>query len=137
MNQQPAYGLEDSTYLAAGGQRGIRQLVDNFYDIMGNDPAYQTIFDLHPVDIEVSRDKLALFLSGWMGGPRPFVEKYGPIRIPQVHQHLAITEIERDLWLACMARALDQQGYAQSLVDYLNQQFFIPADRIRQACANA
>lgn len=129
------YGEQDTTFRGAGGEVGIRKLVDSFYDLMGEDPKYKTIFDWHPDELEISRDKLALFLCGWMGGPKPFVEKYGPIRIPVVHQHLAVTEVERDLWLDCMARALAKQGYAQALVDYLNAQFFIPADRIRQACS--
>lgn len=133
MKQQLNYGIADATYLAAGAQQGIRQLVDCFYDLMGSDVKYKTIFDWHPHDLEVSRDKLALFLCGWMGGPRPFIEKYGSIQIPAVHRHLQITELERDLWLDCMGRALAQQGYPAELVDYLMQQLFIPADRIRQA----
>ena len=129
------YGKGDATFQAAGGVDGIRKLVDSFYDLMGEDPQYSRIFNWHPQDIEESRDKLALFLCGWMGGPRPFVEKYGPIAIPVVHRHLDITEVERDMWLDCMRRALEEQDYPEDLVEYLNQQFFIPADRIRQACS--
>jgi hemoglobin len=101
---------------------------------MGSDPRYRVIFDWHPADKEEARDKLALFLCGWMDGPRPFVEKYGPIRIPDAHKHLRITAVERDLWLECMGRALCQQDYPAALVDYLLRQLYIPAERIRQAC---
>ena len=128
------YGKDDATFQAAGGIEGIRKLVDSFYDLMGEDPQYQRIFNWHPDDMEESRDKLALFLCGWMGGPRPFVEKYGSIAIPVVHRHLDVTEVERDMWLDCMRRALDEQDYPADLVEYLNRQFFVPADRIRQAC---
>jgi hemoglobin len=131
------YGSEDATYQAAGGQVGIRKLVDAFFDIMGGDPKYRVIYDWHPEDRETSRDKLALFLCGWMGGPKPFIEKYGSIRIPVVHQHLQVTEVERDLWLDCMLRAMKQQGYPNALVDYLTKQFFIPAERVRQACMDS
>jgi hemoglobin len=134
MAPQPEYGHEDSTYRAAGEQAGIRKLVDSFFDIMGSDPRYRVIFDWHPADKEEARDKLALFLCGWMDGPRPFVEKYGPIRIPDAHKHLRITAVERDLWLECMGRALCQQDYPAALVDYLLRQLYIPAERIRQAC---
>ena len=58
------YGSEDATYQAAGGQAGIRKLVDCFFDIMGTDPKYRVIYDWHPDDRETSRDKLALFLCG-------------------------------------------------------------------------
>jgi hemoglobin len=132
---QPAeYGSGDATYQAAGRQIGIRKLVDCFFDIMGGDPKYATIYDWHPEDKEMARDKLALFLCGWMGGPKPFIEKYGSIRIPEVHKHLAITALERDLWLDCMARALAEQDYPSALVEYLLQQLSIPAERVRQAC---
>jgi hemoglobin len=134
MAQQDAYGHEDNTYRAAGEQVGIRRLVDSFFDIMADDPRYAVIYNWHPADKEESRDKLALFLCGWMGGPKPFVAKYGPISIPNVHRHLQITEVERDLWLECMGRALHQQDYPPTLIDYLLRQLFIPAERIRQVC---
>ena len=134
MAQQLDYGHGDSTYRAADGQAGIRKLVDSFFDLMGSDPRYRVIFDWHPQNKEEARDKLALFLCGWMGGPKPFVEKYGPIRIPQAHQHLSITALERDLWLECMGHALQRQDYPAALKDYLLRQLYIPAERIRQAC---
>lgn len=137
MTQQDAYGHADNTYRAAGEQAGIRRLVDCFFDTMAGDPRYTIIYHWHPANKEESRDKLALFLCGWMGGPRPFVEKYGPISIPKVHRHLQITEVERDLWLECMGRALHQQDYPPTLIEYLLRQLFIPAERIRQACVGA
>jgi hemoglobin len=134
MAQPVQYGNGDTTYQAAGQQIGIRKLVDCFFDIMASDPKYAIIYHWHPVDKEISRDKLALFLCGWMGGPKPFIEKYGPIRIPVAHKHLDITAVERDLWLDCMARALAEQDYPPALVEYLLQQLYIPAERVRQAC---
>jgi hemoglobin len=101
---------------------------------MASDSKYATIYHWHPEDKEMSRDKLALFLCGWMGGPKPFIEKYGTIRIPDAHKHLDITAVERDLWLDCMARALAEQDYPPALVEYLRQQLYIPAERVRQVC---
>ena len=134
MTQQTQYGNGDATYQAAGGQTGIRRLIDCFFDIMASDSRYATIYHWHPEDKEESRDKLALFLCGWMGGPKPFIEKYGSIRIPEAHKHLDITTVERDLWLECMARALSEQDYPSALVEYLQHQLFIPAERVRQVC---
>ena len=84
------YGHGDATFRAAGGEQGIRQLVDSFYDIMSEKPQYERIFRWHP-DPHEARDKLARFLCGWMGGPRRYHEKYGAISIPKVHAHLAVT----------------------------------------------
>jgi hemoglobin len=132
MSKQPPYGSGDTTYRCAGGEAGIRKLVDSFYDIMSQDPKYQRIWDWHPGDNEVSRDKLTRFLCAWMGGPRLFSKKYGAISIPSAHAHLGVTEVERDLWLGCMAEALAQQDYPDSLVEYLLKELAVPAERIRQ-----
>jgi len=80
---------------------------------------------------------VAGLMCGWMGGPKPFVEKYGPIPMPPTHKHLRIIALERDLWLECMGRALRQQNYPTALIDYLLRQLYIPAERIRQACDGA
>lgn len=126
------YGQGDNTYQAAGGQAGIRRLVDCFYDRMGTDPAFQRIHDWHP-DETLAREKLALFLCGWMGGPRLFRERFGTISIPLVHAHLPVTAVERDMWLACMQYALAQQpDYPESLKVYLLEQLAVPAERVRQ-----
>lgn len=127
----PQYGTSDATFQAAGGVAGISQLVDAFYDIMASDLEYATIMAWHPKDNRLSRDKLARFLCGWMGGPPRYREKYGPISIPGVHAHLHVTERERDQWLGCMARALVQQGYPDDLVAYLLKHLYVPAERVR------
>ncbi|MFK8021809.1 MAG: group II truncated hemoglobin [Pseudomonadales bacterium] len=128
------YGQGDSSSQAAGREAGIRKLVDDFYNIMSNDVRYQTIYAWHPENTEQSRDKLARFLCGWMGGPRLYQERYGPISIPGVHAHLRVTEVERDLWLQCMNDALSKQQYSDEFKDYLITQLAIPAERIRQTC---
>ena len=60
------------------------------------------------------------------GGRRLFSEKYGRISIPSAHAHLGVTAVERDLWLDCMARALAQQDYPESLVGYLLKEWRCP-----------
>ena len=135
MSETPKYGTDDATFQAAGGEPGIRRLVDAFYDIMDSDARFAEIRNMHPDDLEVSRDKLARFLCGWMGGPRRYREKYGPITIPGAHAHLGVTAKERDQWLTCMGDALATQDYPESLVHYLLEQLAVPAERIRQVNA--
>ncbi len=126
-----AYGDGDATFRACGGVEGIRRLVDAFYEQIDTLPEAKRIRDLHPPDLEIARDKLARFLSGWTGGPRLYSEKYGPIKIPMVHQHLPVGAMERDAWLLCMERALADQPYPDDLKLYLLEQLFVPAERIR------
>ncbi len=129
-----SFGKSDNTFQAVGGEEGIRKLVDTFYEIMGSSPAFNTIWRWHPKDKQISRDKLAAFLSGWMGGPRRYQEQFGSISIPQAHAHLPVTEVERDMWLACMRETLERLAYPEQLVHYLMQQLAIPAERIRLTC---
>ena len=63
----------------AGGEVGIRDLVDAFYDEMDSADYATTIRNMHPQDLEISRDKLARFLCGWLGGENRYREKYGVI----------------------------------------------------------
>lgn len=127
------YGSEDATYQAAGEYEGIKQLVDDFYDIMSELKESEQVRDMHPDDLEVSRDKLTRFLCAWTGGPRLYREKYGPISIPQAHSHLTIGSAERDAWLLCMKKALAKQGYPQDFQEYMITQLAVPAERCRNS----
>ncbi|MCY4051173.1 MAG: group II truncated hemoglobin [Gammaproteobacteria bacterium] len=128
------YGKGDNSYRAAGGTRGIYKLVDRFFDYMDHLPEARKIREMHPQKLDESRDKLARFLCGWLGGPKIYQEKYGPISIPGVHQHLEIAVSERDAWLKCMSLALEEQPYDPDFRSYLIQQLSIPAERIRTVC---
>lgn len=128
---QPAYGVGETSFLSAGGIDGIRVLVDHFYDAMEDLPVAARIRKMHPDDLAVSRDKLARFLCGWLGGPKLYSEKYGSIRIPHAHAHMAIGSEERDAWLACMEHALTLMDYRDDFKTYLMAQLFVPAERCR------
>ncbi len=126
------YGIEDASFQAAGGEVGIRKLVDGFFDRMGSDPRFAVIHEMHPEDKEMSRDKLARFLCGWLGGPKLFQEKYGGISIPRVHEHLAIATPERDQWLTCMRETVAEQPFDAKFKTYLMEQLFVPAEGVRR-----
>ena len=64
------FGVEDASYQAVGKEPGVRALVKDFYRIMGENPKYARLRAMHKNDIDVSEDKLASFLCGWLGGPR-------------------------------------------------------------------
>ena len=101
---------------------------------MEHNKAYRTIWDLHTQEREVMRDRLALFLCMWSGGPKLYIEKYGSINIPKVHAHLPVNKTEVQQWLNCMREALVIQQYPQDLIDYLIINFTIPAEKIRKTC---
>lgn len=125
------YGEGDTSFQAAGGEEGIRKLANAFYDAMEQQPEAAVILKMHMTDLDVSRDKLARFLCGWLGGPKLYSEKYGPIQIPKAHGHLDIGTKERDAWLKCMELALAQQPYAEAFKRYMLKELFTPANRSR------
>ena len=127
----PLYGHEDTSFRTAGQYEGVKQLVDDFYDIMSSAPEGAQIVRMHPKDLSISRDKLTRFLCGWLGGPKLYSEKYGSIAIPMAHSHLRIRTGERDAWLFCMKQAIDKQPYADSFKTYLYEQLSVPAERTR------
>ncbi|MGR9089637.1 MAG: group II truncated hemoglobin [Gammaproteobacteria bacterium] len=126
----PTFGIGDASYQAAGGESGIRDLVDAFYAEMEIEPAAASVRSMHPADLDTSRDKLARFLCGWLNGPNRYREKYGPISIPGSHAHLSIGPAERDAWLLCMERAIAQQPYSDAFRHYLYAQLSVPANRV-------
>lgn len=137
VGEKPVYGQGGASYQAAGAEAGVRKLVDAFYDLMERDARFNTIDTMHPPDRATSRDKLATFLCGWLGGPRLYREKYGAIGIPRVHGHLPITEEERDQWLTCMEEAVAAQDFAGDFKLYLMEQLYVPAEAVRRRCSEA
>jgi hemoglobin len=135
-DQRP-YGEADASFNAAGGESGIRALVDDFYYLMDTLPEARRIREMHPEVLDVSIDKLARFLCGWLGGPRLYREKYGPIALPRAHQHLPIDSADRDAWLTCMERAVAKQPFADDFKRYLYEQLSVPAERIRRVCEDS
>jgi hemoglobin len=131
-NRFSEYGDGDSSFRAAGGTAGIERLVDDFYRSMDESPGARVIRRMHPKDLSVARDKLARFLSGWLGGPNRYKDKYGAISIPGVHARFPIGVSERDAWLDCMRTAVAAQPYEPRFVEYLLEQLAFPAERIRQ-----
>lgn len=125
------FGEEDNSFQSAGAFEGLQRLSASFYGFMDTLPQAKTIRGMHPHEQGESIDKLARFLCGWLGGPKLYREKYGPIAIPRAHAHLAIGSPERDAWLLCMERALAEQPYADDFRAYMLRELFKPADRSR------
>jgi hemoglobin len=131
------YGVMDASFKAAGEEAGIRKLVDAFYHEMETLSQGKHIRAMHKDNLDTIKDKLSLFLMGWLGGPREYSAKYGGISIPMVHQHLVIGEEERDAWLYCMQQALNYQDYDEDFKTYLIKQLAVPAQRIMQVSQRA
>jgi hemoglobin len=131
MSGDSVNSTQTTAYVLIGGAESIRQLVDRFYDLMELEPAYAVIRQLHPADLSTSRDKLYLFLTGWMGGPELYQEKYGHPKLRARHLPFLIGSTERNQWLDCMQRAMDEVAVDALLKERLNESFFATADWMR------
>jgi len=131
MSSDQSNGSSTTAYALIGGAETIRQLVDRFYDLMELEPAYLIIRHLHPTDLSTSREKLYLFLSGWMGGPGLYQEKYGHPMLRARHLPFPIGSVERNQWLDCMQRAMDEVAIDAPLKARLHESFFATADWMR------
>lgn len=122
---------ELTPYEMIGGETVVARLTDRFYSLMADVPQFAGIRAMHPEDLRESRDKLFMFLSGWLGGPDLFVEKFGHPRLRGRHMPFAIGTSERDQWVACMSLAMEQVGVEAAMRERLLQSFFNTADFMR------
>lgn len=118
-------------YELIGGAKSVRALVDRFYDLMELEKAYTIIRQMHPQDLTSSREKLYLFLSGWLGGPQLYQEKYGHPMLRARHLPFPIGSTERNQWLDCMKRSMDEVAIDPILKERLSELFFATADWMR------
>src|SRR6186997_810189 len=114
-----------------GGEKGIRSLVDRFYDLMDTAPEAVHVRALHAATLKQSREKLFLYLMGWTGGPPVYVERYGHPRLRQRHMPFTIGARERDEWLWCMERALSEHDMPEELRAVIWQKLRELADHMR------
>ena len=114
-----------------GGGVAVRELVDRFYDIMDSAPETATIRALHAASLKSSREKLYMFLSGWLGGPPLYVEKYGHPLLRARHLPFTIGTTERDQWLWAMKRAMDECDVPPAWRDFVWPKLMVLADHMR------
>lgn len=123
--------VDQTYYELLGGEAGVRQLVDDFYDLMTLDERFAGIRAMHPQDLSTSRDKLFWFLSGWLGGPPLFEEKFGHPRLRARHLPFAIGIDERDQWMTCMTESLEKASINEATRRALVDALFKTADWMR------
>jgi hemoglobin len=95
-------------YEAIGGDDTVRRLTQRFYELMDTLPEAKNCRAVHPPSLDGSERKFYDYLTGYLGGPPVYVEKYGHPRLRSRHFGAAIGPIERDEWLLCFRRAMDE-----------------------------
>lgn len=127
----PPLGRERKPFDVMGGEPVVRALVDRFYDLMHSDPSFVGIRALHQPDLAEARAKLGDFFCGWLGGPNHYVQKHGHPRLRARHMPFAIGDTERDQWMACMNRAIDDCRLSDEIRSFLLPRLQQVADFLR------
>lgn len=119
-----------------GGADRVRALVERFYDHMSeHEPA---LARLHPCDADGkvardNRDRFALFLIGWLGGPDTYVEQHGHPRLRMRHGRVRVDEAMRDAWTRSMAAAMTAEAITGPVRTFLDARFAEVAEFLRNA----
>ncbi|WP_308387918.1 group II truncated hemoglobin [Acidithiobacillus sp. AMEEHan] len=121
-----------SPYQLLGGEAALRKLVNCFYDLMDSDAQWHTpLRVMHPEDLSESKEKLFLFLSGWLGGPDLYVQKFGHPRLRARHASFPVNNQARDQWMECMLEAMKRQAIAPEVHEHLQTALQRTADAMR------
>ncbi|MBI5107987.1 MAG: group II truncated hemoglobin [Rhodocyclales bacterium] len=102
MNQAP------TPFQRMGGETAVRRLVTRFYELMDTLPEAYGIRKLHQPDLSGAEQKLCMYLTGWLGGPQLYVEKYGHPRLRSRHLPFPIGSDEAEQWMLCMRQAMSE-----------------------------
>jgi hemoglobin len=119
---------------AIGGEAPVRALVERFYDAM--DRTEPALARLHACDeagrvSRGNRDRFALFLIGWLGGPQDYIAQHGHPRLRLRHGAVPVDVAMRDAWMRCMILAMAESGVSPELRAYLEPRFAEVADFMR------
>ncbi len=99
---------QSNAYDLIGGDKVIKVIAKSFYQKMASSDETQTLFAIHRAPIAESEQKLYEFLSGWLGGPQLYQQKYGHPALRARHMPFAVDEAMRDQWLFCMKFAIEK-----------------------------
>lgn len=115
-----------TVFQAVGGLPFFESLVDRFYAGVVDDPILLPMYPEN--DLGGARQRLALFLAQYWGGPTTYSDARGHPRLRMRHFPFTIGETERDAWLARMTEALDgAEGLHPELYEKLHDYFAMAA----------
>lgn len=115
------WGDARTPYEEIGGSEGVSQLADAFYDVIEEESP--TLRAMLPSSTKNTRRKLSMYLSGWLGGPPLYEEKWGHPRLRMRHMPFPIGMDEAEEWMRCMRKAMDRVGLEDPLRSFLDERF--------------
>lgn len=128
-NSRNPWGDADTPYEALGGADGVRRLSETFYDVI--DEESPLLREMLPANTRNTREKFFMYLSGWLGGPPLYEEKWGHPRLRMRHSPFSIDDTAAAEWMRCMRITLDRIGVAGDLRDFLESRLAPLAEHMK------
>lgn len=125
---------EDTPYQRLGGSEPVKALAQAFYDDMeAHEPELTAVHrqDTPGKVSQGSRERFAMFLIGWLGGPQDYMATHGHPRLRMRHANVKVGTELRDAWVRSMNRAMDVRGIDGPVRSYLSTRFAEVADFLR------
>jgi hemoglobin len=107
--------IRETPFDMVGGAATVRTIVDRFYDLMDEQPAYAELRALHASDLAPMRTSLAGFLTAWLGGPRDWFADNPGKCVMSVHGRIAVTAATARQWADAMRQAIADSGMASDI----------------------
>jgi hemoglobin len=85
------------------GEENIFRMCRDFYDEIGRSPIRPLFSD----DLPKASEKLAAFITGVVGGPPLYHQRYGDPMMRARHLAFPIDENTRRIWLDCFFKTLE------------------------------
>jgi hemoglobin len=124
---------EATPYQKLGGEPVVRALVERFYDAMeATEPALAALHVLEDGKVSRgSRDRFALFLMGWLGGPQEYMRLHGHPRLRMRHARVPVNTGTRDAWMRSMRIALAHESVNVEMRQFLDEKLADVANFLR------
>lgn len=134
MMEKKPLGPDHTPFDALGAQTATR-IAKRFYDHMDeHEPELVAVHRLDESGKKVApevRERFALFLVEWLGGPKDYSTAHGHPRLRMRHFHVPIGVELRDAWVRCMNAALEDPAVDEDVRAFLRRRFAEVADFLR------
>ena len=98
-----------TAYDLVGGMPIVSRIVERFYDLMEQNPAFADLRQLHAPDLTPMRHSLTGFLAAWLGGPRDwFTDNPGKCMM-SAHRDVSVSEETTRQWAEAMRLAIKSE----------------------------